>query len=102
MQYGLSKIGVINLSNQSAKSLKLKYPTNWDETRLGGREWLEGFMHRSPHLSLRTPESTSLSRSILLIKQMYPYFWQLDDTMGGKQFSPQTIYNIDETGLTSV
>lgn len=103
MHYGLTKIGCRKLAYQYAKKLTLKYPIKWDETQLAGREWLEGFMHRSPDLSLRTPEPTSLSRATSFNKTNTAlFFGKLEDIMHRKQFPPHNIYNLDETGITTV
>jgi hypothetical protein len=32
------------------------------ETKLAGRDWLEGFSRRNPGISLRRPQATSINR----------------------------------------
>ena len=41
----------------------MKIPNSWVAAKKARRDWLSGFMKRHPNLTLRTPESTLLSRA---------------------------------------
>ena len=60
-------------------------------------------MKRHNSLSIRTPEATSLACSTAFnqhnVKQ---FFTNLDLVYTRNQYGPQSIYNCDETGLTTV
>lgn len=71
--------------------------------RLAGTDWMQGFLKRHPELSLRHPEATSISRATGFNKvQVGKFFALLKDVMGKYKFPPNRIYNIDESGLSTV
>ncbi|KAJ4448677.1 hypothetical protein ANN_00067 [Periplaneta americana] len=53
----------LNLAFQLAEALKIPHQFNHDK-KTAGKQFYYDFMKRHPNLSLRTPESTSLNRSI--------------------------------------
>ena len=63
LYYGLSTNEVKSLAYEYAAKLGLKIPNSWVAAKKAGSDWLSGFMKRHPNLTLRTPESTSLSRA---------------------------------------
>lgn len=48
---------------QFAVSNNIEVPTNWTDIEMAGPDWFSSFIIRNCTLSLRTPESTSLSRA---------------------------------------
>lgn len=105
MQYGLTKKGVRKLAYRYAMANKKTVPNNWHDEKLAGVEWLRNFLKRySNILSLRIPEKTSLSRSTSFNKfNVNAFFENLEDAhkrLG--PFPPECIWNLDETGLTTV
>lgn len=69
-----------------------------------GRDWLKGFMSRHrDDLSLHTPEATSAVRALgynaVSVGKFFDLLEKLQDT---HQFTPDRIYNVDETGISTV
>lgn len=61
MLFGLSTTDLRKLASEIAQYKKINHPfTN----NTAGKKWLRGFLQRSPSLSIRPPEPTSLGRAI--------------------------------------
>lgn len=102
--FGLLPLEVRKLAYQCALMIEAKnLPPSWRENESAGLDWFKNFMKRNPGLSLRTPEATSLSRATSFNKtNVQDFFKKLTDVMGKYEFAPSRIYNIDETGVTTV
>lgn len=73
------------------------------EKKLAGKDWLYGFLRRHPEISLRKPEPTSIYRITAFNKtEVERFFGLLEQLMVKFHFPPEKIYNIDETGITTV
>lgn len=60
-------------------------------------------MRRHPTLSIRKPEATSMARVSAFNRHNFSLFFQMYDKAIEKiDFQPQNIWNIDETGVTTV
>lgn len=80
-----------------------KVPESWKKTQIAGKEWMLGYMNRHKELSLRKPESTSLGRSIAFNKHnVDEFFKNYEETLRKYKFSPERIFNFDESGVTTV
>ena len=78
-------------------------PVSWTRERCAGKEWAIHFRKRHPDITLRTPEPTSLARMTCFNKNNVGEFYDnLSNVMDKFAFSPENIYNIDETGTTTV
>lgn len=103
LHYGLTKKDARILAFQYARENNIKTPDNWTTNATAGKEWLRHFMNRHPSLSLRKPEATSLARSTSFNKEnIQAFFNNLKTVMSRYKFSPANIYNLDETGNSSV
>lgn len=69
LYYGLSTKDLRRLSFQFAIANNCKIPEQWDLVDSATENWLTNFLKRNPELSIRTPESTSLSRAMNFNKQ---------------------------------
>lgn len=105
MHYGLTKKGVRELAFKYAKANNNKMPLNWETNQIAGDEWIRGFMKRHGNeLSIRKPEATSLARASSFNKTNYDKFMtNLEDIH--RRFGPippERIWNLDESGCTTV
>lgn len=73
------------------------------DTKIAGNEWLRGFLKRHPDLSMRQPTSTSIARAIGFNKpQCDRFFENLSDLIKNHNFPPHAVYNMDESGISTV
>lgn len=103
MYYGLTVVQLRKLAYSYAATNNIPYPPAWDKTKQAGRDWYRGFLDRNPTLALRTPEATSLARSIAFNRHTVgEFFNKLTNVYTRYEFPPERIWNIDETGVTTV
>lgn len=70
---------------------------------MAGRQWYYGFMQRHKNLSLRTPEQTSMNRVKAFCKENVNHFFaNLDAVLAETPYGPSNIFNMDETGFSTV
>lgn len=70
---------------------------------MAGLDWMRAFMKRRPELSIRKPKPTSLARAMTFNKfNVASFFGKLKELMDKYHFATQNIYNMDETGVTTV
>lgn len=106
LQFGLTLKEVKKLAYQFAKANQIKYPTKWDSDKMAGEYWLRLFRKRFKNeISLRKPEATSLARSSAFNKHTVAltfnnYKKALSQCPSDIQAAD--IWNIDETGLSTV
>lgn len=102
IHYGLTKISARRLAYEFAVANKKTLRPNWEKTKMAGEDWLIDFRKRH-NLTLRTPEQTSLNRSLSFNKTNVSIFYNNLRYVKEKfKFGPQDIYNLDETGVTTV
>ncbi|XP_047127700.1 uncharacterized protein LOC105844004 [Hydra vulgaris] len=82
LHYGLSTKTTPKPVYEFAMTLSKRIPKSWKSLQIAGKQWLRSFMLRRNELSLRNPEATNVRLQ--------------------HKFQPQNIYNVDETGLTTV
>lgn len=100
--FGLTCTDVRKIAFQLAEKLKLKHNFN-REKKAAGWDWLNGFIKRHPTISIRQPEATSLARAQAFNKiTIGKYFSSLKNVMDEYNFQPDQIYNVDESGLSTV
>lgn len=102
MYYGITPMQLRKLVFEYAERLHIENSFNM-EKRMAGIDWLGGFLKRNPSLSVRKPEATSLNRVRGFNKtEVNLFFTNLERVMSKYQFPPHKIYNMDESGFTTV
>lgn len=103
LHFGLTKHRTRKLAYDYSKILNKKIPPSWEINKLAGKEWLIQFRKRWPNLSLRKPEPTSLARASSFNKtNVQNFFNNYTDVMARYKFTPDKIYNLDETSNFTV
>lgn len=103
LNYGLPTKATREFVYFYAAGIGKDLPENWNRNKMASYDWLRGFMHRHPSLSLRTPQATSLARGSAFNRTtVSEFFNNLTTVFSAQEFSPENIYNIDETGVTTV
>ena len=103
LYYGLSTNEVKSLAYEYAAKLGLKIPNSWVAAKKAGSGWLFGFIKRHPNLTLRTPESTSLSRATGFNRHnVNAFYGKYESVLQKDGFTPDKIWNVEETGCTTV
>ncbi|XP_074038475.1 uncharacterized protein [Leptinotarsa decemlineata] len=101
--FGLSPKEVRKLAFELSTKYDLKRPATWVENEMAGEEWFRSFMNRNPSLSVRVAQATSLSRATSFNKTNVEAFYDnLQTVLDRHTYEPQDIYNVDETGVTTV
>lgn len=103
LNYGLYPKEMREFAYQYACARKIKIPDNWVKNNASSYDWEKGFMHRHPKLSLRNPQATSLARGTAFNKTtVEEFFNNVKIVFQNGSYGPESIYNLDETGLTTV
>ncbi|XP_072392462.1 uncharacterized protein [Diabrotica undecimpunctata] len=105
MFYGLTPKLTRSLAYEYAgrNEKKKKIPEKWELTKLASECWFTNFMQRHPRLSVRKPEATSLAGMTSFNRKNIGIFQnKLEDVLTRYSFTPAQIYNLDETGVTTI
>ena len=101
--FGLSPKDVRVLAYECATKFGLDMPDQWNRDKCAGPDWFSGFLKRHPTLSIRTPEPTSLARATSFNRHNVDrFFGQLKNVLNRDHIMPYDIWNVDETGLSTV
>ena len=103
MLFGFSPSQLRKVAYQYAEANEIDHPFSQEE-KAAGIDWLKGFMSRhQKRLSLRTPEATSAARAGGFNQVSVNTFFDLLEKLQEKcKFTPDRIFNVDETGITTV
>lgn len=101
--YGLTPKELRKLAFQYATVNNLQIPTSWTEKKMAGPDWYSSFIKRNNTLSLRSPQATSLSRATSFNKtNVQMFFSNLVTVYKRLHLEASDIWNVDETGITTV
>lgn len=100
--HGVSRSEIKKCAFEFAEKNNKKHPFNKD-SKSAGEDWLKGFMKRNPTITLRKPEATSINRISAFNREEVSLFYSnLQKVQEKFNFSPTRIFNMDETGISSV
>ncbi|XP_023312650.1 uncharacterized protein LOC111692771 [Anoplophora glabripennis] len=103
MYNGCSPKDIRKLAYELAKKYELRRPPQWDENGLAGEDWFSSFMKRNRQLSISCAQPTSLSRATSFnLTNVNIFFDNLAKILDREHFEAKDIYNVDETGVTTV
>ena len=103
MYHGLSPKDVRRLAYEFARANEIPTPANWADCEMAGPDWFASFLKRNNQLSIRTPEATSLARATSFNRaNVGVFFDNLGSVMDKYKFNSHDIFNVDETGVTTV
>lgn len=103
LYFGLTPSDVRSLVYEFCIRKNIKIPKQWDVTKMGSRDWFSNFMKRNHTLSIRVPEATSHARAVNFNRpNVTKFFDNLARAIEKDKFEPANIYNVDETGVTTV
>ena len=99
--YGLTPRELRRLAFDIVTASSAKDPFN-KTSKLAGEDWSDGFMKRLPDLSVRLLQGTNLSRAVSFNKSNVQFFAIYKKLLEEHDYAPSRIWNMDETGITSV
>lgn len=105
MCYGLNTTECRKLAYELAQKNNLKMPASWENNKCAGADWLSSFIKRNNEISIRLPEACSLSRATSFNRHNVMLFFDKLQTilMRHPTFGDGSrIFNLDETGVTTV
>lgn len=106
MCYGVGYVECRKFAYELSIKNNLSVPDTWNKNKMAGIEWMRSFMKRnSGFVSLRKPESCSFSRATSFNKHNVSFFFKnLQNVMKRcPSFADGSrIFNLDETGVTTV
>jgi len=101
--HGLTLTELRQFAFDLAKGNNLRMPRSWSENGTAGLDWAQSFMKRHKNdLAIRSPEATSIQRMTSFNEYNVNIFFENLKTALGRGFGPEAIWNIDETGVTTV
>ncbi|KAK0136737.1 Jerky -like [Merluccius polli] len=102
MFHGISAMKCRELAFEYAQRNAIDIPASWIREEKAGHDWFLYFKAHH-HMSCCTPEATSLGRTTAFNKHnVGEFFDNLSTVMDRHSFPPHMMYNMDETGVTTV
>ena len=100
--YGLTPTDVGRLASDVAVAMGTNQPFN-KTNKLAGKDWLKSLLGRQSNLSVRQPQGTNLSKAVGFNRPRGNEFFGIyKDVLNGHEYLPSKVWNMDETGITSV
>jgi hypothetical protein len=80
-----------------------KFPTGWNDDKIAGIEWLQGFMKIRKTRKLCKPEYTSLFMATAFNRTTgMEFFDNYEHALKSWEFTADRVYNTDEAGVSTV
>ena len=101
--FGFTAVQLRKIAFEFAELNNIEHQFN-REKKEAGKQWLRCFLSRhSDELSLRMPETTSAARARAFNEVSVSAFFDiLEKLQDEKKFTPDRIFNVDETGIYTV
>lgn len=101
--FGLTPADVRRFAYLYAVACNRKIPEKWVDTQMAGVDWFSKFLKRHSSLSIRTPQATSFSRATSFNQTNVALFFEnLTKVYNRFNLGPEDVWNVDETGFTTV
>lgn len=101
--YGMTRFEARRFVYELAVDNAISIPDTWHHEKSAGDKWMAGFMARNRELSLRQPEATSIARACAFNRPNINFFFdELKKAMESTKVTGDRIYNLDESGFTTV
>ena len=104
MFYGLPKNEMRTMVYNYAEACgSTNIPDVWKKDQKATRDWYYAFMNRHPNLVLKAPEGMSIARITAFTKSKVETFFKAYAlALERYQFTPDRIFNVDESSLSTV
>jgi hypothetical protein len=100
--HGLTTLEVRKLAYDLATANDISKRPQWAENEMAGIDWAHSFTERhKDEIAIRTPEPTSIQRMTNFNQHNVNSFTNLEKALE-RGFGPESIWNVDETGVTTV
>ena len=100
--FGFTRQDVRKLAFQIAEQKGIPHTLN-TASKMAVREWLAGFLKRHPEISVREPQQTSIDRVNGFNQDSVGVFFDLLEKLFDEHhFNGTDVYNMDETGISTV
>jgi hypothetical protein len=103
--FGLTTTDVRRLAFDLAEKYHIPHSFH-RESKQAGMDWLRGFLKRFPELSIRKPQPTSMSRAVAFnkprVEEFFNIYRETLETLPPNCCNPSHIWNVDETGISTV
>lgn len=100
--YGVTASDLKRMAYQLANRNNIPHPFSLAKKK-AGKKWMKLFMARHPELSFRQPESLSRARvQGFTAENVKTFFNLLKPEMQKINFNPNKVFNVDETGISTV
>ncbi|XP_008215689.1 uncharacterized protein LOC100680043 isoform X1 [Nasonia vitripennis] len=99
---GLNSIQCRKIAFDTAEKLKIKHKFN-KKQKIAGKDWFCGFLKRNPDFSIRKPDVQSNEQfQQFYKKELNKFYHDLNLIIEKYEFSPDRIYNVQETEIYTV
>ena len=100
--FGFTRQAVRKLAFQLAEKNNIHHDFN-KTNGMAGKDWLKRFLKRHPEISVRDPQQTTIDRLKSFNREnVDKFFYLLEGLLDSHGFDATTVFNMDETGISTV